>query len=131
MLLKNHLKLCLPNQHFMNKYILFDNDGVLVETEIWYFRANQEILKTLGITLEEKRYLEIMAKGGTAWEVAREKGITKETIDKARFKRDELYQHYIQTENIEISSNKFIEVVETIKKRNSSRSYPDINDIPN
>ena len=35
------------------------------------------------------------------------------------------------TENIEISSNKFSELVEKINKRNSSRSYPDINDIPN
>lgn len=24
------------------KYILFDNDGVLVETEAWYFQANVE-----------------------------------------------------------------------------------------
>jgi len=35
------------------------------------------------------------------------------------------------TENIEISSNKFSELVEKINKRNSSRSYPDVNDIPN
>jgi len=35
------------------------------------------------------------------------------------------------TENIEISSNKFNELVEKINKRNSTRSYPDINDIPN
>ena len=34
-------------------------------------------------------------------------------------------------ENVEISSNKFSELVEKIYKRNSSRSYPDINDIPN
>ena len=35
------------------------------------------------------------------------------------------------TENIEISSNKFSELVENINKKNSYRSYPDINDIPN
>ena len=35
------------------------------------------------------------------------------------------------TENTEISSNKFSELVEKINKRNSSRTYPDINDIPN
>ena len=34
-------------------------------------------------------------------------------------------------ENIEISSNKFSELVEKIYKRNSSRTYPDINDIQN
>ena len=35
------------------------------------------------------------------------------------------------TGNIEISSNKFSELVEKIYKKNSARSYPDINDIPN
>lgn len=113
--LKNHLKVHPLNLPFMNKYILFDNDGVLVETEIWYFRANQKILKTLGITLEEKRYLQIMARGGTAWEVAREQGISKEVINTARFKRDELYQHYLQTENIEISNVK--EILNELSKK--------------
>ena len=25
----------------MKKYILFDHDGVLVDTELWYFRAGE------------------------------------------------------------------------------------------
>ena len=33
--------------------------------------------------------------------------------------------------NIEISSNKFGELVEKIIKKNYLRAYPDINDIPN
>lgn len=86
----------------MKKYILFDNDGVLVETEKWYFEANVRALKELGITLELSRYLDIMAKGGTAWEVAREQGISKEVIDKKRFQRDEYYQEYLKTKNLEI-----------------------------
>ena len=40
----------------MKKYILFDNDGVLVETENWYFEANKKALKELGLTLEFNRY---------------------------------------------------------------------------
>ena len=36
----------------MKKYILFDNDGVLVETEQWYFQANVKALKELGVNLE-------------------------------------------------------------------------------
>ena len=35
------------------------------------------------------------------------------------------------TKNIEISSNKFSELLEKINKKNSTISYPDINDIPN
>ena len=93
----------------MNKYLLFDNDGVLVETEMWYFKANQEILKQeFNLDLEEETYLQIMARGGTAWEIAQEQGIKKTLIDKARYKRDELYQHYLQTEDITIPQVKEI-----------------------
>ncbi len=103
---KNHLRqhhhLSYPMNKQNKKYILFDNDGVLVETEAWYFKANQEMLKTIGLTLEEEHYLKIMARGGTAWELAFEHGFKKEQIDKLRQKRDTLYQHYLQTKNIEI-----------------------------
>ena len=92
----------------MKKYILFDNDGVLVETEKWYFLSNVEILKTMGIDLSEERYLEIMVKGQSAFTLAQEHGISSEVIEKNRRKRDKLYQHYICTENIEIKGVKEI-----------------------
>jgi HAD superfamily hydrolase (TIGR01509 family) len=88
------------------KYILFDNDGVLVETEPLYFEANVKALKELGITLTFDRYMKIMARGGTAWEVALEVGITKEIIDKKRFQRDIYYQELIQNRNIVIPNVK-------------------------
>jgi len=86
----------------MKKYILFDNDGVLVETEKWYFTANYEILKTMGIHLDEERYREIMINGQSAFILAEEKGYDSNTVEKARDKRNELYQHYICTEDIQI-----------------------------
>lgn len=99
----------------MRKYILFDNDGVLVETEIWYYRANKNILKTLGINLELDKYMEIMARGGTAWEVAREHGINEDIIIKSRYKRDELYQKYIKNENIEIPNVE--DILDSLKEK--------------
>ena len=83
----------------MKKFILFDNDGVLVETEPLYFEANVKALKELGITLTFERYMKIMARGGTAWEVAIEAGITKGIIDEKRFQRDIYYQELIKTRN--------------------------------
>lgn len=90
----------------MKKYILFDNDGVLVETERWYFTANYEVLKTMGIRLEEERYKEIMINGQSAFLLAEEEGFDSETVEKARDRRNELYQHYIRTEDIEIKGVK-------------------------
>uniref|UniRef100_UPI0040481B26 HAD family hydrolase n=1 Tax=Aliarcobacter sp. TaxID=2321116 RepID=UPI0040481B26 len=90
----------------MKKYILFDNDGVLVETENWYYEANKKALKELGLNLELEIYLEIMARGGTAWEVAIEAGISTDVIDNKRFQRDIYYQEYLNTKNLEIPNVK-------------------------
>jgi len=92
----------------LKKYILFDNDGVLVETEKWYFEANVKALSELNIKLEEEVYMEIMARGGTAWEVAQKQGISKEAINKKRFQRDLYYQEFLRTKDIEISGVKEI-----------------------
>lgn len=86
----------------MKKYILFDNDGVLVETEHLYYEANVKALAELGLTLDFETYMEIMARGGTAWEVAKKNGISTATIDKQRYKRDTYYQTFLQTREIEI-----------------------------
>lgn len=86
----------------MKKFILFDNDGVLVETEKWYFEANVKALNEINIKLEESVYLEIMARGGTAWEVAQENGIPIEIINKQREKRDLYYQEFVNTKDITI-----------------------------
>lgn len=89
------------------KFILFDNDGVLVHTEPLYFQANKTILKKeLNLELEFDEYMEIMARGGTAWEIALKQNIPKEIIDKCRFKRDELYQEYITKYDIAIPNVK-------------------------
>ena len=99
----------------MKKYILFDNDGVLVETEIWYYEANKIILKTLGLDLELPYYLKIMAKGGNAWQFAYEAGISEETIVPYRKKRDLIYQDFLQNKNIEISG--VTKILEALSKK--------------
>jgi len=86
----------------MKKYILFDNDGVLVETEKWYFKSNVEVLKEMGLELSQERYLEIMVQGQSAFILAEEAGFDYQKIEEARDKRNTLYQHYIKTEDIEI-----------------------------
>ncbi len=101
--------------NYMYNTILFDNDGVLVETEVWYFRANVKVLKELGVTLHEDEYLELMAVGKTSWEVARAQGISEETIVQTRFKRDEYYQEYLKNEDIEI--NGVEEILQELKRK--------------
>lgn len=86
----------------MKKFLLFDNDGVLVETEKWYYEANKKALREIDVELEFDVYMEIMARGGTAWEVAQKLGHSKKIIDEQRRRRDVYYQEFISTEHIEI-----------------------------
>lgn len=55
----------------MKRYILWDHDGVLVETEPLYFEATRNALAGLGVELPLDGYLADMALGRTAWERAR------------------------------------------------------------
>jgi len=86
----------------MKKYLLFDNDGVLVETEKWYYEANKKSLKEIDIELRFDVYMEIMARGGTAWEVAKKHGFSQSIIDEQRRRRDIYYREFISTQTIEI-----------------------------
>ena len=99
----------------MKKYILFDNDGVLVETEIWYYRASAEILSTMGITMDDTAYREIMINGLSSFVLAERVGFDDEAIKSARAKRDVLYQKYLQNENITI--NGVQEILRELKKK--------------
>lgn len=86
----------------MKKYILFDHDGVLVETENWFYLANKRALASLGMDLPQDAYLVNMANGVNAWEAARVSGISESEIDRCRELRNRYYQEYLVTEDIEI-----------------------------
>ena len=47
----------------MKKYILFDHDGVLVDTELWYYKAGERALADIGVTLDRDQYLRDMNQG--------------------------------------------------------------------
>ncbi len=86
----------------VKKYILFDNDGVLVDTENWFYLANRRVLASLGVDLPRDRYVANMANGIPAWEVARESGVPESEIARVRELRNRYYQEYLATEDIEI-----------------------------
>ena len=86
----------------MKKFILFDHDGVLVETEQWYYLANKRALAPLGIDLPLDAYLANMANGVSAWEAARVSGVSESEIERGRELRNRYYQEYVVTEDIEI-----------------------------
>ncbi|SNY23633.1 haloacid dehalogenase superfamily, subfamily IA, variant 3 with third motif having DD or ED [Paractinoplanes atraurantiacus] len=86
----------------MIQYVLFDHDGVLVDTEHWYFKAGERALADIGVALDRDRYLRDMAQGLGTWAQARAAGVDEQTISRQRRVRDEYYQEYLRTEAIEI-----------------------------
>lgn len=93
----------------MKKFILFDHDGVLVDTEFWYYKAGERALADIGLTLDKAQYLRDMSQGLGTWVQARAAGIDERTISRQREARDRYYQEYLRTEAIEIEG-----VVETL-----------------
>ena len=86
----------------MKKYILFDHDGVLVDTEPWFYLAGKRALASLGIDLPLDAYLTNMANGVPTWQGARDAGVSESEIDRGRKLRNRYYQEYLMTEDIEI-----------------------------
>ena len=93
----------------MRKYLLFDHDGVLVDTEFWYYKAGERALADVGLTLDKDQYLRDMNQGLGTWAQARAAGIDERTISRQREVRNDYYQEYLRTEAIEIEG-----VVETL-----------------
>jgi HAD superfamily hydrolase (TIGR01509 family) len=72
--------------------ILFDNDGVLVDTEALYFRANREALAGVGVELDEATYIEFFLREGLgAWHLAEARGVSPGGIEELRALRDRRY----------------------------------------
>jgi len=86
----------------VKRYILWDNDGVLVDTEFWYFTATQRALAELGVTLPQHTYLQRMAQGKSSWNLAAEAGVDANRIIMQRQQRDAWYEEYLLQEAIDI-----------------------------
>lgn len=86
----------------VKKYVLLDHDGVLVDTEHWYYKAGERALADIGVTLDKEQYLRDMSQGLGTWAQAKAAGIDEQTIEQQREARDGYYQEYLRTEAIEI-----------------------------
>ncbi|MHB8902988.1 MAG: HAD family hydrolase [Thermoguttaceae bacterium] len=73
--------------------VLWDNDGVLVDTEGLYFQATKRVLKTVGIDLTAEQYKEIsLRRGESTFRLAAEQGVPSERMACLRAERDRIYE---------------------------------------
>ncbi len=96
--------------------ILWDNDGVLVDTERHFFRASQKILEREGITLSQEQFTEIsLHQGGSVLSLLKSKGFTDAQIEEKRVERNLLYDEYLTTVDLPVDGIE--EVLKELKKK--------------
>lgn len=86
----------------MNKTaILWDNDGVLVDTEVLYYEANRQVLAGLGVALTVAMFRELYLKDTVgAWHLAR--GLSAEEIEVKRLERNRVYSDLLRTRSFAV-----------------------------
>jgi len=87
----------------MFEAILWDHDGVLVDTEGLYFRATREMLATVGVDLTESLYRALfLVEGRGAWHLAEERGVPAAEIAALKQRRGERYTELLLASDVMI-----------------------------
>ncbi|NRA39176.1 MAG: HAD family phosphatase [Planctomycetes bacterium] len=77
-------------------YIFWDNDGILVDTERFYFQSTQEIMAGLGVELTGELYREyFLTKNTGAWHLASALGHSSDVIQEKTQQRNDRYAELI------------------------------------
>jgi len=76
--------------------ILWDNDGVLVDTEQFFFQANRDLFAQFGIELTEQHFFDwYLTDNCGAWHLLPD--LTPQQIHQYRLQRDQFYTRYLQS----------------------------------
>jgi len=96
--------------------LLWDNDGVLVDTEHLYFEATRQSLAELGVDLDLDGYRAIsLTDGRSCFDLARDAGVGEDAIASSRSERDDRY-HARVLEGVELIAG-VRETLETLHGR--------------
>jgi HAD superfamily hydrolase (TIGR01509 family) len=80
--------------------VLWDNDGVLVDTEGLYFQACKEVLGNVGIDLTLDQFKEIsLRRGESTLVLATEQGVTADDLERLRQERDRMYAELMEAQS--------------------------------
>lgn len=81
----------------MRTAILWDNDGVLVDSEVVFYEANRRYFLRYGIDLSPDLFFEwFMCSGTGAWHLLRAKGWSEKQISIGRQDRNDVYKSLLE-----------------------------------
>lgn len=73
--------------------LLWDNDGVLVDTEELYFAATREVLAQVGVALSDDQYQQLfLTENRGAWHLAEQRGVQADELARLRLQRHQRYE---------------------------------------
>lgn len=85
----------------MIRAILWDNDGVLVDTERLYFQATRQVLQSVGMELTTEMFVQLfLVEARGPWHLLREKGFSETDIQRMREERNRIYGMLLEQENV-------------------------------
>jgi HAD superfamily hydrolase (TIGR01509 family) len=86
------------------KTVFLDNDGVLVDTEKYYFEASRHIAEQYGFELTREKYQELFLRtNGGFGSLGKQHGWPEEKIAAVRAGRDAIYKEYLATREIALA----------------------------
>jgi beta-phosphoglucomutase-like phosphatase (HAD superfamily) len=81
--------------------LLWDHDGILVETEGLYFQATREILARVGVELSEALYRQLfLVEARGAWHLAEQRGVDAVTLEGLKQARNERYTELLVSQDV-------------------------------
>lgn len=84
----------------MRKGLLWDNDGVLVDTERLFYQVNRELFAQFGIDLTPQHFFNwFLVQNHGAWHLLTGQGVGAEQISQLREERNCRYSARLQSEN--------------------------------
>jgi len=96
--------------------ILWDHDGVLVDTERLYFQATRDVLAGAGVELTVAAYRRLfLTESRGAWHLAAERGIAPEEIERLRALRNDRYREMLTNGDVLIPGA--LDLLERMKSR--------------
>jgi beta-phosphoglucomutase family hydrolase len=104
----------------MFKAVIFDMDGVIIDSEPTHFKLEQKLFKELGVNITKEKHNGYV--GTTSyymWDDIRTKhGITKDLEELVRNDRESYYKHLVSNENEVILVNGVKEFIKELHKNN-------------
>ena len=85
----------------MPSTILWDHDGVLVDTEHLYYRATRQVLARHGVDLTIVQYQQNhLVDDSGSWHLLRARGVAEEAVQALRRERNEIYGRFLAENDV-------------------------------